>query len=118
LIARTGRQGANGERPFSGAGEQYRGEKPMTDRSRVAEQMLRDLIADTNRVQSDAWRYELTSDVDNIAVESRPGTHTLRIHPCWLRYVVAQGDFKSCVADEIDAFYLLRHLSDWVTAAA
>ena len=90
----------------------------MTETSRVAEQMVRELIAETNRVQSDAWRYELTSDVDNIAVVSRPGTNTLRIHPCWLRYVVAQGDFKSCVADEIDAYYLLRHLTAWVTAAA
>jgi hypothetical protein len=90
----------------------------MTDTLRVAEQMVKDLIAETNGAQSDAWHYELTSDVDNIAVVSRPGAHTLRIHPCWLRYVVAQGDFKSCVADEIKAYYLLRRLTAWATAAA
>ena len=42
---------------------------------------------------------------------SRGGTHTLRIHPCWLRYVVAQGEFQACVADEIAAWYLLEHLT-------
>ena len=90
----------------------------MTETSRVAEQMVRDLIAETNRVQSDAWRYELTSDVDNIAVASRPGANTLRIHPCWLRYVVAQGDFKSCVGDEIESWYLLDRLTGEVTPAS
>jgi len=60
----------------------------------------------------------LTSDVDNIEVATEPGTHTLRIHPCWLRYVVAQGDFKSCVADEIEAWYLLEQLTAEVTSAA
>jgi len=87
----------------------------MTETSRVAEQMVRELIAETNRVQSDAWRYELTSDVDNIAVASRPGANTLRIHPCWLRYVVAQGDFKSCVADEIAAWRLLAQFTGTAT---
>ena len=91
----------------------------MTDTLRVAEQMVRDLIAETNRAHLDAtWRYELTSDVDNIAVTSEQGVHTLRIHPCWLRYVVAQGDFKSCVADEIDAHYLLAHLTGQAAAVA
>ena len=89
----------------------------MTETSRVAEQMVRELIAETNRVQSDAWRYELTSDVGNIAVTSEGSAHTLRVHPCWLRYVVSQGDFKSCVADEIDAYYLLAHLTGQVTGA-
>jgi hypothetical protein len=90
----------------------------MTDTLRVAEQMVRDLIAETNRAHLDAtWRYELTSDVDNIAVTSEQSTHTLRIHPCWLRYVVAQGDFKSCVADEISAYYLLHHLVGVIAAA-
>lgn len=83
----------------------------MTDTPRVAELLLRELIAETNRVQSDSWRYELTSEVDNIAVVSSPGAHTLRIHPCWLHYVVAQDEFKSCIADEIDAYYLLLHLT-------
>jgi hypothetical protein len=91
----------------------------MTDTLRIAEQMVRDLIAETNRTHFDAtWRYELTSDVDNIAVTSEPGAQTLRIHPCWLRYVVSQGDFKSCVADEIDAHYLLARLTGQAIAAA
>jgi hypothetical protein len=91
----------------------------MTDTLKVAEEMVRDLIAETNRSHLDTtWRYELTSDVDNIAVTSEAGAHTLRVHPCWLRYVVAQGDFKSCVADEIEAYYLLHHLVGQVTAAA
>ena len=45
-------------------------------------------------------------------------THTLRIHPCWLRYVVSQGDFESCVADEIEAWYLLEHLTGEVTTVS
>jgi hypothetical protein len=93
----------------------------MTDTLKVAEQKVRDLITETNRRHSDAtWRYELTSDVGNIEVASDPEahTHTLRVHPCWLRYVVSQGDFESCVADEIDAFYLLARLTGGVTAAA
>ncbi len=91
----------------------------MTDTLKIAEQMVRDLIAEANRTHLDAdWRYELTSDVDNIAVTSGPGGHTLRVHPCWLRYVVSQGDFKSCVADEIEAYYLLALLTGQVTAAA
>ena len=84
----------------------------------MAEQMVRDLIAETNHAHLDAtWRYELTSDVGNIAVTSEGSAHTLRVHPCWLRYVVSQGDFKSCVADEIDAYYLLAHLTGQVTGA-
>jgi hypothetical protein len=93
----------------------------MTDTLKVAEQKVRDLITQTNRTHPDAsWRYELTSDVGNIEVASDPvaHTHTLRVHPCWLRYVVSQGDFKSCVADEIDAFYLLARLTGQVTSAA
>ena len=91
----------------------------MTYDLRIAEQMVQHLIADANRNHVEAsWRYELTSDVDNIAVSSGPGGHTLRIHPCWLRYVVSQGDFKSCVADEIDAWYMLERLTSGVTSAA
>jgi hypothetical protein len=91
----------------------------MTDTLKIAEQMVRDLIAEANHTHLDAnWRYELTSDVDNIAVTSEPGCHTLRVHPCWLRYVVSQGDFKSCVADEIEAYYLLALLTGRITAAA
>ena len=77
-----------------------------------AEDMVRHLIAETNRSHlGTSWRYELTSEVDNIAVVSAGDTRTLRIHPCWLRYVVAQGEFKSCVADEIEAWYLLARLT-------
>jgi hypothetical protein len=84
----------------------------MTHSLSDAEQMVRQLIEDTNRSHFEApWRYELTSDVDNIEVATDGGGNTLRIHPCWLRYVVAQGDFKSCVADEIAAWRLLAQLT-------
>jgi hypothetical protein len=77
-----------------------------------AEDMVRHLIAETDRSHGEtSWRYELTSEVDNIEVVPDRGTRTLRIHPCWLRYVVAQGDFQSCVADEIEAWYLLARLT-------
>ena len=88
----------------------------MTHSLSDAEQMVRQLIEDTNRSHFEArWRYELTSDVDNIEVETGGGVNTLRIHPCWLRYVVAQGDFKSCVADEIAAWRLLAQLTGTAT---
>jgi hypothetical protein len=84
----------------------------MTHSLSDAEQMVRQLIEDTNRSQFEStWRYELTSDVDNIEVAPDGDVNTLRIHPCWLRYVVTQGDFKSCVADEIAAWRLLAHLT-------
>jgi hypothetical protein len=84
----------------------------MTHSLSEAEQMVRQLIEDTNRSHFEAkWRHELTSDVDNIEVATDGDVNTLRIHPCWLRYVVAQGDFKSCVADEISAWRLLAHLT-------
>jgi hypothetical protein len=77
-----------------------------------SEQMVRQLIADANCTHFETcWRYELASDVENIEVVVDGATNTLRIHPCWLRYVVAQGDFKSCVADEIEAWYLLARLT-------
>jgi hypothetical protein len=84
----------------------------MTNSLTAAEGMVRRLIARTNRSHpTTRWCYELTSEVDNIAVVSRPGMHTLRVHPCWLRYVVAQGEFRCCVADEIDAWYQLARLT-------
>jgi hypothetical protein len=84
----------------------------MTHSLSDAEQMVRQLIEDTNRSKFEpTWRYELTSDVDNIEVTTEGGVNTLRIHPCWLRFVVAQGDFKSCVADEIGAWRLLAQLT-------
>jgi hypothetical protein len=84
----------------------------MTHSLSEAEQMVRQLIDDTNRSQYEpTWRYEITSDVDNIEVTTEGDTHTLRIHPCWLRFVVTQGDFKSCVADEIAAWRLLAQLT-------
>ncbi|HEX4128070.1 MAG TPA: hypothetical protein VHX67_10865 [Acidimicrobiales bacterium] len=84
----------------------------MTNSLNVAEGMVRRLIATANRSHPEArWRYVLTSEVDNIEVESTSWAHTLRIHPCWLRYVVAQGEFQYCVADEIEAWYLLDRLT-------
>jgi hypothetical protein len=90
----------------------------MTNDLRVAEQLVEHLIAETNRNHEDSWRYELTSRVDNIEVASEGGMCTLRIHPCWLRYVVSQGDFKFCVADEINAWYLLAQLVDEMSTVA
>jgi hypothetical protein len=84
----------------------------MTNSITLAEAMVRRLIARANLAHVGAsWRYELTSEVDNIEVASGPRGQTLRIHPCWLRYVVAQGEFQSCVADEIEAWYLLEQLT-------
>jgi hypothetical protein len=93
-------------------GDPLQGETAMTNSLRDAENKVARLVARTNRLHGEAvWSYELTSEVDNIAVASGVGTHTLRIHPCWLRYVVAQGDFTSCVADEIEAWYLVERLT-------
>ena len=84
----------------------------MTNSITVAEAMIRGLIARSNCAHVGAsWSYELTSEVDNIEVASGPRGQTLRIHPCWLRYVVAQGEFQCCVADEIEAWYLLERLT-------
>jgi hypothetical protein len=83
----------------------------MTNSLKAAEGMVRRLIAAANDAHGPAtWGYELTDEVDNIDVVSGRGTHTLRIHPCWLRYVVAQGEFRCCVADEIEAWYRLESL--------
>ncbi len=91
----------------------------MTQNLKIAEQMVKRLIAETNQAHFPlTWRYELTNEVDNIDVVSEHGTNTLRIHPCWLRYVVSEGDFKSCVADEVTAWYLLDHLTNSVKSAA
>ena len=84
----------------------------MTNSITVAEARVQRLIARTNCAHVGArWDYELTSEVDNIEVVSGPRSHTLRIHPCWLRYVVAQGEFQCCVADEIEAWYHLERLT-------
>ena len=91
----------------------------MTDSLEAAKQMVEKLIATANRVHRGAtWSYELTSEVDNIEVKSQStaDAQILRIHPCWLRYVVAQGEFKSCVADEIEAWHLLEQLTGPVPA--
>ncbi len=90
-----------------------------TDSLERAERMVVQLIDAANRSHpEDTWRYELTSEVDNIEVAPGPEahTHTLRIHPCWLRYVISQGEFKACVADEIEAWYLLARLTGHCTA--
>jgi hypothetical protein len=84
----------------------------MTNSITVAEAKVRRLIARANLAHVGAnWTYELTSEVDNIEVASWPRGQVLRIHPCWLRYVVAQGEFQCCVADEIEAWYLLERLT-------
>jgi hypothetical protein len=83
----------------------------MTKSLKSAEEMVEHLIDSANRSHGGArWSYELTSEVDNIEVASRAGDHVLRIHPCWLRYVVSQGEFGCCVAGEIEAWYLLENL--------
>ncbi len=90
----------------------------MTSSLRAAEHMVERLIERTNRSHDEAtWHYELTSEVDNIEVASGAGRRTLRIHPCWLRYIVEQGEFTSCVAGEIVAWYLLERLTGSVSAA-
>jgi hypothetical protein len=84
----------------------------MRDSLEAAEQRVEKLIAKANRVHPDAgWSYELTSEVDNIEVRAQASAHVLRIHPCWLRYVVSQGEFQSCVADEIEAWHLLEQMT-------
>jgi len=84
----------------------------MTKSLNAAEGKVRRLIAGANRAHGAAtWSYEITSEVGNIEVVRGPRTNTLRIHPCWLRYVVAQGEFRSCVAGEIEAWYLLERLT-------
>ena len=86
----------------------------MTNSITAAEAMVQRLITSANQSHAGArWSYELTSEVDNIEVvsEHEPGAHTLRIHPCWLRYVMAQGEFKSCVADEIEAWHVVEALT-------
>jgi hypothetical protein len=91
----------------------------MTQNLKIAEQMVKRLIADTNAAHfAETWRYELTSEVDNIEVVSEHDTNTLRIHPCWLRYIVAEGDFQSSITDEITAWYLLDELTHSVRPAA
>ena len=84
----------------------------MRNSPTAAEATLRRLIARTNRCHSGArWRDELTGDIENIAVASTADGHTRRIHPCWLRDLVAQGEFRYCVAGEIAAWYLLERLT-------
>jgi hypothetical protein len=91
----------------------------MTQTLKIAEQMVKRLIADTNQAHFGiTWRYELTNEVDNIDVVSEHATNTLRIHPCWLRYIVSEGDFQSSVTDEITAWYLLDELTHPVGHAA
>jgi hypothetical protein len=100
------------EVPSPARGRAAHGGNNMTNSLKAAEGMVRRLIRGTNRSYgTTTWTYELTSEVDNIEVVSGPESHTLRIHPCWLRYVVAQGEFDYCVADEREAWYLLQRLT-------
>ena len=74
----------------------------------------------TNRSHAaDTWRYELTSEVDNIEVGAGArGPHPHAAHPPLLAALrVSQGEFKACVADEIEAWYLLARLTGHCTAA-
>ena len=85
----------------------------MTNSLTVAEGMVRRLIARANRSHVGAsleLRAHQRGGQHRGGVGTRQ-THTLRIHPCWLRYVVAQGEFQCCVADEIEAWYLLERLT-------
>jgi len=88
---------------------------PMTTTIKSAEESVAWLIDETNRVHldcvGDPWCYELTTQVDNIGVTVTETSKTLRINPCWLRFVVESGDFKVCVADEIVAWYLIQDLT-------
>jgi hypothetical protein len=83
----------------------------MTKSLKSAQELVEHLMETANRSHGANWSYELTSDVDNIEVASRAGDLVLRIHPCWLRYVVSQGEFECCVAGEIEAWYLLEQLT-------
>ena len=85
----------------------------MTDSLKDAEQMVVELIAPANQAHTEStWSYELTSEVENIEVgRGVPGRTSSGSIPCWLRYVVSQGEFEYCVADEIKAWYLLAQLT-------
>jgi hypothetical protein len=79
------------------------------------EELVATLIDLTNRTHADSttspWGYELTSEVDNVAVIVGPASKTLKVNPTWLRFVVEGGDFAACVADEIVAWYLIEALT-------
>jgi hypothetical protein len=79
------------------------------------EELVATLIDLTNRSHADSaaspWDYELTSEVDNVAVIIAAAAKTLKVNPTWLRFVVEGGDFDACVADEIVAWYLIEELT-------
>jgi hypothetical protein len=79
------------------------------------EELVATLIELTNRTHADSatspWGYELTSEVDNVAVIVGAASKTLKVNPTWLRFVVEGGDFAACVADEIVAWYLIEELT-------
>jgi hypothetical protein len=86
----------------------------MTTTLGTAEESVATLIHDANRIHGEnvaPWSYELTADVDNIGVMVTGATKTLMVNPCWLRFVLTSGDFKVCVADEIEAWYLIQALT-------
>jgi hypothetical protein len=82
---------------------------------KTAEEFVATLIADTNQGRGGndpaPWTYELTTDVHNIGVVVSQQAKTLRVNPCWLRFVVQAGEFKTCVADEIVAWHLIEELT-------
>jgi hypothetical protein len=82
----------------------------MTTTLQRAEEKVAALIEATNRLYIDhgtSWRYELTTEVDNIGIWVTGSSQTLQVNPHWLRFVVSSGDFQACVADEITAWYLI-----------
>ncbi|HVA05174.1 MAG TPA: hypothetical protein VNG12_00370 [Acidimicrobiales bacterium] len=89
----------------------------MTTTLGTAEESVATLIERANRMHGEtvaSWTYELTADVDNIGVAVSDTAKTLRVNPCWLRFVLASGDFTVCVADEIEAWYLIQALTQGI----
>jgi hypothetical protein len=87
----------------------------MTTTCRSAEECVQRLIDDTNRrhvgCADTPWSYRLTTEVDNIGIVVTETDKTLKVNPCWLRFVIESDDFKVCVADEIVAWYLIQELT-------
>jgi hypothetical protein len=79
------------------------------------EERVATLIDDANRSRPDSavspWSYELTTQIHNVGVLRGAASKTLLVNPNWLRFVVDGGDFTACVADEIEAWYLIEELT-------
>ena len=87
----------------------------MTTATETAEECVAVLIRETNRIRLESavtpWNYELTTEVHNIGIIVTDHSKTLKVNPCWLRFVIESGEFKDCVADEITAWYLIQELT-------